>query len=113
MSYEDIIMGLIVKGGDARGKALLAVKAAKENDFEKADELMKECGALLLEAHEIQTDMIQDEINGNESKAVSLLMVHGQDHLMNALTVKELAAEFIEMYRVLSEQGILKETKER
>lgn len=38
--------------------------------------------------------MIQDEING-ESTAVSLLMVHAQDHLMNAQTVKDLAEEFI------------------
>ncbi len=29
-------------------------------------------------------------------------MVHAQDHLMNAITVKELASEFVELYKKMS-----------
>jgi len=29
---------------------------------------------------------------------MSLLMIHAQDHLMNAMTVKDLAAEMVELY---------------
>ena len=35
MSYENIIVELIVKGGDARSNALLAIRAAREEDLPK------------------------------------------------------------------------------
>ena len=38
---ESIITELVVNGGDARGKALLAIRAARENDMEKAEQLWK------------------------------------------------------------------------
>jgi len=31
-----------------------------------------------------------------------LLMVHAQDHLMNAITVRDLAIEFVDMYKKMS-----------
>ena len=79
MSYENIIVELIVKGGDARSNELLAIRAAKEGNFSEAEKLMQECNRQLVEAHEIQTDMIQEELNAEEKRAVDLLMVHGQD----------------------------------
>lgn len=99
MSYENIIMELIVKGGDAKSKALLAINAAKDGDYLQAETLMQECSRTLIEAHEIQTDMIQDELNGKNTEPVNLLMVHGQDHLMNAILISDLAKEFIEIYK--------------
>lgn len=99
MSYENIIMELIVKGGDAKSKALLAINAAKDRDYLQAETLMQECSRTLIEAHEIQTDMIQDELNGKSTEPVNLLMVHGQDHLMNAILISDLAKEFIEIYK--------------
>lgn len=62
---------------------------------------MKECEAALAKAHEVQTEMIVKELNG-EGQNVQLLMVHAQDHMMNAMTVRDLAEQIIE---------ILKETK--
>lgn len=91
---EEIIMELIVHSGNARSFAMEAIQEAKKGNFEKVDSLLKETNSEFLKAHEIQTKMIQDEING-ESTAISLLMVHAQDHLMNAQTVKDLAEEFI------------------
>ncbi|MGG3961874.1 PTS lactose/cellobiose transporter subunit IIA [Geobacillus stearothermophilus] len=35
---------------------------------------------------------------GRQSTAVTLLMVRAQDHLMTAIAVKELAAEFVDLY---------------
>lgn len=35
---------------------------------------------------------------------MSLLMVHAQDHLMNAMTVKDLAAEMIDLYEKITVQ---------
>ena len=36
MSYENIIVELIVKGGDARSHALLAIRAAREGNSSEA-----------------------------------------------------------------------------
>ena len=94
MDYESKIMELIINGGDARGKALAAIDAALEGDIAKAEETMKECTEALNAAHVQQTDLIQAELNG-KGVGVTLLMVHAQDHLMDAMTVKDLAEKFI------------------
>lgn len=74
------------------------MQAAKQGDFEEAGEKLKEAENALNEAHHIQTSLIQGEIRGEKTE-ISLLMVHAQDHLMNAMTVKDLAAEMVELYR--------------
>ena len=48
--------------------------------------------------------VIQNEAGG-EKTDMTLLMVHAQDHLMNAMTVKDLAAELVEIYEKVSLQG--------
>lgn len=95
---EQIIMELVVNGGDARSCALEAIRAARANDFEEAEACLKHADEALQKAHEIQTSMIQKEAAG-EHIEVQLLMVHAQDHLMNAMTVKDLAVEIIELCR--------------
>ncbi|MCI9623268.1 MAG: PTS lactose/cellobiose transporter subunit IIA [Lachnospiraceae bacterium] len=100
MDAEKIIMELVVNGGDARSKALEAVALAAKQDFESAAEKMKECEASMYKAHHYQTELIQAEMRGEKTE-LSLIMVHGQDHLMNAMTVRDLALQMIEMYRVI------------
>ncbi|AGT31657.1 hypothetical protein M493_06825 [Geobacillus genomosp. 3] len=58
---------------------------------------MEQAGAERQAAHELQTSLLQQEAGG-QSTAVTLLMVHAQDHLMTAIAVKELAAEFVDLY---------------
>jgi cellobiose PTS system EIIA component len=53
----------------------------------------------LNEAHHIQTSLIQQEIRG-EKVEISLLMIHAQDHLMNAITMKDLATEVVDLYQL-------------
>lgn len=100
-AYDEIVMNLVVEGGNARSLAMEAIQEAKKGNFDKADALMKECDEALLAAHNTQTDMIQAEIRG-EHTPVMLLMVHAQDHIMDAMVVKDLAAEIIELYRTRS-----------
>ena len=54
----------------------------------------------LRKAHEVQTELLQREASGKKQPP-TMLLVHAQDHLMTALTVKELAQEMIELYRRL------------
>lgn len=101
-SEEEIVLELVVNGGDARSKAMEAIQMAKKGDFEAAEKKLEESSEALNKAHEFQTEMIQAQLNG-EKMEVSLLMVHGQDHLMNAITVKDLAAEMVAMYKKMKE----------
>lgn len=43
----------------------------------------------LSKAHHYQTELIQNEAGGEKTE-MTLLMVHAQDHLMNAMTVKDM-----------------------
>lgn len=95
---EIIIMELVVNGGTARSQAIEAIRTARTGDFEKADQLLHDCDETLQAAHQIQTDLIQKEAAGQHME-VQLLMVHAQDHLMNAMTVRDLAGEIIENMR--------------
>lgn len=101
MDLESIIMELVVNGGNARSLALEAVDAASRKDFDAAREKLEACDEALRRAHEFQTDMISAEAAGDGVVPVSLVLVHGQDHLMNAMTVRDLAEQMIRMYRIM------------
>ncbi|MEH7748988.1 PTS lactose/cellobiose transporter subunit IIA [Neobacillus drentensis] len=96
-NLEQVIFQIILHGGNGRSAAMEAMIAAKQGDFEGAREKLKEADDALNEAHHIQTSLIQGEIRGEKTE-VSLLMIHAQDHLMNAMTVKDLAEEMVELY---------------
>ena len=92
------IMRLITAAGDDRSLAIQAIRAARAGHFDEADALMIECDKKMVDAHQCQTGLIFAETNGSPVP-LSLLMIHAQDHVMNAMTVKDLAAEMIEMIR--------------
>lgn len=98
IKIETIMMELVVNGGNARSCALQAIAAAREGKFELADKQIKEAEAVIEKAHEFQTDILQAEASG-EHLEMSLIMVHAQDHLMNSMTVRDLANEFIKLYK--------------
>lgn len=50
----------------------------------------------LYQTHDIQNSMIQKEACG-EKQEVTLLLMHAEDHLMNAMLAKDLIEELIEM----------------
>lgn len=98
MEMEQVIMKLISSSGDARSKALEAIQSARSHDFELADKLLIECEEGLTEAHKVQTDLLVKEASGEHTE-IRLLMVHAQDHMMNALTVKDLAEQIVLILR--------------
>lgn len=81
-------------GGDARSKALCAIGEAREGNFGEAQRLLEMASQEINKAHELQTELIQNEVRGNRME-MSLLMIHAQDHLMNAMTVRDLAEEIV------------------
>lgn len=99
-NQEHIVFQMILHGGNGRSSAMEAIAAAKQAEFTKAKEKLQEAADAINQAHKLQSSLIQAEVREEPTK-VSLLMVHAQDHLMNAITVKDLAAEFVSLYEVL------------
>lgn len=99
----EVIMQLIMYGGDAKGKAIEAMTFAKAGNFVSANESMAGAEAALIEAHHAQTALLTQEASG-DPVALSLLMVHGQDHLMTAIAFKDMAKEIIDVYQKLEEK---------
>ncbi|HZK84086.1 MAG TPA: PTS lactose/cellobiose transporter subunit IIA [Desulfosporosinus sp.] len=98
MSFEEIVFNIIGYSGDSKAYCFQSLSAAREGDFKECDELMEKSKAELLKAHHIQTKMIQEEASGTKQE-LNLLMVHAQDHLMNAALAKDLIEEMILMYK--------------
>ncbi|MBP2097727.1 PTS lactose/cellobiose transporter subunit IIA [Enterococcus rivorum] len=97
---EDTIMKIILHAGDARSKSLLALKSVKQGDFEKARCLLEEARQSSVAAHKVQTELIQKEVSG-ETQTMTLLLVHAQDHLMTALSIRDVVLELINYFEVI------------
>ncbi|GEN56365.1 PTS mannose transporter subunit IIA [Halolactibacillus alkaliphilus] len=94
----EVIMGIITHSGDAKSHAMKAIKAAREGDFEKADDSIKQAERAFVKAHHSQTALLTKEAQGEKTE-VSLLMVHAQDHLMTSMTFTDLAKEIILLHQ--------------
>ena len=94
---EEVVMGLIINAGQARSLAYTALKKAKEGDFVTAKSLMEQSHSALNEAHKVQTKLIEGDMGEGRIK-VSLVLVHAQDHLMNAMLARELITELIDVH---------------
>ena len=95
---ELVVFEIVNSAGTAKGLAYEALSEAEKGDFEKAENLLKEADEALLFAHNVQTEIIQVEVNG-KGITPSVLFVHSQDHLMTAIEAKTLIEGMIKMYR--------------
>ena len=95
---ELVVFEIVNSAGMAKGLAYEALGEAEKGNFKKAENLLKEADEALLPAHNIQTDIIQAEVNG-EGITPSVLFVHSQDHLMTAIEAKTLIEGMIKMYK--------------
>lgn len=96
MSTEVQIMELISTAGESKSKAFEALKKVKSKDFKGAKLLIAEARKIDIEAHRIQTELITQDLNEDvESPAMSLLMVHAQDHYMTSQLAKDLIEALI------------------
>lgn len=98
MGLEEIVFTIISHSGSAKSMCFEALRSARNGDFERAEELLKEAKEELYETHDIQNSMIQKEACG-ERQEVTLLLMHAEDHLMNSMLAKDLIEEMVEMYK--------------
>ncbi|MCG8514904.1 MAG: PTS lactose/cellobiose transporter subunit IIA [Halanaerobiales bacterium] len=101
MEIEQTIFTIITYSGDAKNLFMKAIKLARENDFELARSCLEQAEAKLDQAHQRQAQLIQLESAGQKIEP-TVLLVHGQDHLMTAMLMKDMAEEFIKLYSRLN-----------
>ncbi len=95
---EMILFELISTVGTAKSCFMEALSEAKEGNFEKAKELIKDGDKVFVEGHHKHLSLIQQEASG-KGVTFSLLLLHAEDQLMSAENVKILCEEVIELYR--------------
>lgn len=99
--FETVVMELIIHAGESRSCSMEALRAARANDWALADQHLTAAKMAAREAHLIQTKLIGAD-EGVGKIPVSLILVHAQDHLMNAMLCRELTEELIHLHREIS-----------
>ena len=93
---EQQIIGIISAAGDSKGKAFEALRKVKESDYEGARALLEESRKIDLEAHKIQTKLIQSEMDPEAEKPE--LMVHAQDHYMTSQLARDVIEALVDVF---------------
>ena len=88
------LMQLILKSSKSTQKVMESLQLAQVGDLSGAREVLELATQINIEAHNLQTSLIQAETRG-ESGEVSLLAIHAQDHFMNSHLLLELADVFL------------------
>lgn len=102
---EMISFGIVAMAGDARARSFEALAAAKRDEFDEADDLLRSAENAMLKAHHQQTELLAREAGG-EHAPVDVLLVHAQDHLMTAMLAQELIRELVDLYRSIYSLGL-------
>lgn len=102
LEMETTVMELIIHAGEARSAAMQALQEARKQDLAAADALLQDAQRAAREAHKIQTQLIGAD-EGCGKVPVNLILVHAQDHLMNAMLCRDLVEELIYLHREVQE----------
>ena len=97
MNEQEIIQ-IIANSGESKMKSFEALKCLKNKDFKKARDLLKESRFIDLEAHNAQTKIIAQALDPEAKDAVTLLMVHAQDHYMTSQLARDLIEALIDVF---------------
>lgn len=89
---------IVAYSGDARSTLLQLLKEVRSGNFDNVDKAIKDVDENLAKAHNTQTQMLSQEAGG-EDLELGFIFVHGQDHLMTTLLLRDLITDFIELYK--------------
>lgn len=89
---------IVAYAGEARSKFLEALqKHKKEGSREEIEKLIEEGNNSLNKAHNIQTDLLAKEADGEDIE-LGFIFVHGQDHLMTTILLKDILEYLMDIY---------------
>lgn len=94
----DISMKIISYAGMAKSDYILALNAVKKGEFDDFEENIKYGDENYKIAHNFHGDILKKETETLEPQ-VSLLLMHAEDQLLNAETIRFLVMELVDLYR--------------
>ena len=95
-----VSMNIILNAGDARTEAFGALELAKKGEFDAAAENIKNAEEAIRQAHQAQTDVLQEEMSG-EAHELCILFIHAQDTLMTIKSELSMIKEMIDLYKLV------------
>lgn len=102
MNKEEVAMigfEIVAYSGEARSKFLEAIKKVKNGGGEEeVKQLIDEGNASLNLAHNSQTQLLAKEADGEEVD-LGFIFVHGQDHLMTTILLKDVLEFLMDIYK--------------
>ena len=88
---------IVAYSGDARSTLLSLLKEMRAGNFENVEEKLKEADENINLAHQSQTKILQQEARG-EDMEMGFIFIHGQDHLMTTILLRDIVDDFIHLY---------------
>lgn len=98
LTSEQINFQLILHSGNARSKVIQSLREYREGNTAESERLLEQAEEDLNAAHEVHFHMVQKEAAGEKTE-FSLLLMHGEDHLMSTVSMKELVKEMLAIFK--------------
>ena len=98
---ELVAFEIISNVGMCKSLAMEAIREGRQGNYELAEQKLEEAKQFLLQGHHAHAGLIQKEAAG-EKLEFSLIIMHAEDQLISAETIKDLAFEMIEMHKSLN-----------
>ena len=95
-NLELVSFQIISAVGVAKSSYIEAMKVAEKGDFDLSKAKIKEGDQEFVKGHEAHAGLIQKEANG-EKVVPNILLMHAEDQLMSAETIKMMALEIIKL----------------
>lgn len=98
---EMMIFQLISAAGAAKSAYMEALQIAKEGKYEEAKATIAQGDEMYAEGHRAHAQMLAESAEGVSSGA-ALILVHAEDQMMSAETIKVMVEEMICLYQKLN-----------
>ena len=95
---ENLIFTVIANAGESRSSSKAAIEAAKQGNYDEAEQLLEKAEKSMLIAHKAHTDILYKTVNSAEMP-MTFLMAHASNHLSEAETTKDLAEVYISIIK--------------
>lgn len=96
---QKISFEMLSNVGEAKSLYIEAMREARKGSFDEADAKIEEGEKYFVEGHKAHMKMVQSA--GSEEKPINLLIAHAEDQMMATDTVKIVAVEMIEVYKLI------------
>ena len=103
IDLEEMSLEIITNVGTARSMYVEAVEAAKAGNFEEAHNLVAEGEKIFINGHHAHADLVNTKVWVEDLQYMFLVM-HAEDQLMSAETLKIVCDELIDMLEAKARQ---------